>query len=201
MDNEEHQAEIDRVAAEMKDEHDREADRKTAEIMERLDLQALNAGINKSVNPTSLEAAVSMVNSMKQDQGNMMTLDPNTYKYKMKDRYAIGKQTPNYNITFQNTVDGKQVEVGRIDFNGGALKFEGNFEESAVKFMDHLAGSFNGRLKAEHVGAAKLLVEFVTFELGDEMELDDAYRKGFNDAIYAVRGILSKKIKELENKP
>jgi hypothetical protein len=52
MDNEEHQAEIDRVAAEMKDEHDREADRKTAEIMERLDLQALNAGINKSVNPT-----------------------------------------------------------------------------------------------------------------------------------------------------
>jgi hypothetical protein len=169
----------------MKDEHDREADRKTAEIMERLDLQALNAGINKSVNPTSLEAAVSMVNSMKTDPSKLM----------------IAKQTPNYNITFQNTVDGKQVEVGRIDFNGGALKFEGNFEESAVKFMDHLAGSFNGRLKAEHVGAAKLLVEFVTFELGDEMELDDAYRKGFNDAIYAVRGILSKKIKELENKP
>jgi hypothetical protein len=81
------------------------------------------------------------------------------------------------------------------------MKFEGNFEESAVKFMDHLSGSFNGRLKAEHVGAAKLLVEFVTFELGDAMELDDAYRKGFNDAIHAVRGILSKKIKELENKP
>jgi hypothetical protein len=37
--------------------------------------------------------------------------------------------------------------------------------------------------------------------LGDEIELDDAYRKGFNDAIYAVRGILSKKIKEMENKP
>jgi hypothetical protein len=189
MDDEERQAEIDRVAAEMKDEHDREAFRKTREIMERLDLQALNAGINKTVNPTSLEAAQSM-------------------RYNMKDRYIsdprvlmVGAQTPNYNITFQNTVDGKQVQVGKIDFNGGTMKFEGNFEESAVKFMDHLATNFNGRLKAEHVSAAKLLVEFVTFELDEAMELDDGYRKGFNDAIHAVRGILSKKIKELENKP
>jgi hypothetical protein len=31
--------------------------------------------------------------------------------------------------------------------------------------------------------------------------LDDAYRKGFNDAMYAVRGVLSKKIKEMEHKP
>jgi hypothetical protein len=192
MDDEEHQAEIDRVAAEMKDEHDREAFRKTREIMERLDLQALNAGINKTVNPTSLEAAHNM-------------------KINMQDRYSTGwndprmmvmaQSKPDYNITFQNTVDGKNVQVGKIDFNGGTMKFEGNFEESAVKFMDHLATNFNGRLKAEHVSAAKLLVEFVTFELGDEIELDDAYRKGFNDAIHAVRGILSKKIKELENKP
>jgi len=192
MDNdEERQAEITRLTQVIETEHDQEADRKTAEIMERLNLQALNAGINKTVNPTSLEAAVNMVNSMKQDQGKMM---------------SIGISKPDYNITFQNSVTDEQgnmtnVRVGKIDFNGGALKFEGNFEESAVKFMDHLAGSFNGRLKAEHVGAAKLLVEFVTFELSDEMELDDAYRKGFNDAIHAVRGILSKKIKEMENKP
>jgi hypothetical protein len=182
MDDEEQQADLARLTQELEDEHDREAERKTAEIMERLDLQKFNAGINKTVNPTSLEAAQSIT-------------------YKVKDRYEISVAKPNYNITFQNTVDGKQVEVGKIDFNGGALKFEGNFEESAVKFMDHLAGSFQGRLKAEHVGAAKLLVEFVTFELSDEMELDDAYRKGFNDAIHAVRGILSKKIKEMENKP
>jgi hypothetical protein len=191
MDDEERQAEIKRITEELEDEHDQEADRKTAEIMEKLDLQALNAGINKTVNPTSLKAAVNMVNSMKQDQGKMM---------------SIGVSKPNYNITFQNSVTDEQgntknVQVGRIDFNGGTMKFEGNFEESAVKFMDHLSGSFNGRLKAEHVGAAKLLVEFVTFELSDEMELDDAYRKGFNDAIYAVRGLLSKKIKEMENKP
>ena len=192
MDNdEERQAEITRLTQVIEAGHDQEADRKTAEIMEKLDLQALNAGINKTVNPTSLEAAISMVNSMKQDQGKMM---------------SIGIAKPDYNITFQNSVTDEQgnmknVQVGKIDFNGGTMKFEGNFEESAVKFMDHLSASFNGRLKAEHVGAAKLLVEFVTFELGDEMELDDAYRKGFNDAIYAVRGLLSKKIREMENKP
>jgi len=192
MDDEEYQADLSRLTHELEDAHAQEADRKTAEIMERLDLQALNSGINKTVNPTSLEAAHNM-------------------KINMQDRYSTGwndprmmvmaQSKPNYNITFQNTVDGKNVQIGKIDFNGGTMKFEGNFEESAVKFMDHLATNFNGRLKAEHVNAAKLLVEFVTFELGDEMELDDAYRKGFNDAIYAVRGILSKKIKEMENKP
>jgi hypothetical protein len=193
MDDEERQAEITRLTQVIEAGHDQEADRKTAEIMERLDLQKLNAGINKTVNPTSLEAAVNMVNSMKTVPSKLVSLDPNTYTYKTTK--------PDYNITFQNTVDGKNVQVGKIDFNGGALKFEGNFEESAVKFMDHLAGSFNGRLKAEHVSAAKLLTEFVTFELDEAMELDDGYRKGFNDAIHAVRGILSKKIKELENKP
>ena len=121
--------------------------------------------------------------------------------YKTKDRYTLGVAKPDYNITFQHVIDGKQVQIGKLDFNGAALKFEGNAEESAVKFIDHLADKFQGRLRDEHLSAAKLLVEFVTFELGDEMELDDAYRKGFNDAIYAVRGILSKKIKEMEYKP
>jgi hypothetical protein len=134
----------------------------------------------------------------------------------MKDRYAIGWNDPramtmaiakpDYNICFNNSVPDeqgnmKQVQIGKIDFNGGMLKFEGNAEQSAVVFMDSLATTFQGRLKAEHVSAAKLLAEFVTFELDSEMELDDGYRKGFNDAIHAVRGILSKKIKEMENKP
>ena len=186
MDDEEYQADLSRLTHELEDAHAQEADRRTAEIMEKLDLQALNSGINKTVNPTSLEAAVSMINSMKQDQGKMMTM-------------AIAK--PDYNITFQNTVEGKQVQVGKLDFNGAMLKFEGNADQSAMLFIYSLTTTFRKRLDAEHVGAAKLLVEFVTFELGDEIELDDAYRKGFNDAIHAVRGILSKKIKEMENKP
>jgi hypothetical protein len=114
---------------------------------------------------------------------------------------SIGKAPPDYSIMFQNTVDGKQVQVGKLDFNGGTLKFEGNFEESALLFMDGLARSFQGRLKAEHLSAAKLVAEFVTFELSDVVELDDTYRKGFNDALCAVRGILAKNIKEMENKP
>ena len=192
MDNDEYEADLSRLTHELEDAHAQEADRKTAEIMERLDLQALNAGINKTVNPTSLEAAQSM-------------------RYNMKERYAVGFSDPrmmtmaiakpDYNITFNNTVDGKNVQIGKIDFNGGTMKFEGNADQSAVVFMDSLATTFQGRLKAEHVSAAKLIVEFVTFELDSEMELDDAYRKGFNDAIHAVRGILSKKIKEMENKP
>lgn len=192
MDDEEQQAEIKRLTEELEDEHDREAERKTAEIMEKLDIQKFNAGINKTVNPTSLEAA-------------------HHVRYSMTERYAQGWSdpralmiTPNkvdYNITFQNTIDGKPVQIGKIDFNGGMLKFEGNADASAMVFMDSLAVNFQGRLKAEHVSAAKLLTEFVTFELDEAMELDDGYRKGFNDAIHAVRGILSKKIKELENKP
>lgn len=197
MDNEEREAEIKRIADEMEDAHAQDADRRTAEIMERLDLQALNSGINKTVNPTSLAAAQSMRISMK-DRYSVGWSDPRTM--------TMGVAKPDYNITFQNTVTDeegnmKTVQIGKIDFNGGTMKFEGNFDESAVKFMDHLAGNFQGRLKAEHVSAAKLLTEFVTFELDGEMELDDGYRKGFNDAIHAVRGILSKKIKEMENKP
>lgn len=197
MDNDEYEADLSRLTHELEDAHAQEADRKTAEIMEKLDLQALNSGINKTVNPTSLEAAHNM-------------------RINMKERYAVGFNDPrmmtmaiakpDYNICFNNSVSDeqgnmKQVQIGKIDFNGAVMKFEGNADQSAVVFMDSLATTFQGRLKAEHVGAAKLLAEFVTFELGEEMELDDAYRKGFNDAIHAVRGILSKKIKEMENKP
>ena len=198
MDNDEYEADLSRLTHELEDAHAQEADRKTAEIMEKLDLQALNSGINKTVNPTSLEAAHNMRINMK-DRYAAGWSDP-----RMMATMAIAK--PDYNICFNNSVadaDGnmKQVQIGKIDFNGGAMKFEGNAEQSAVVFMDSLASTFQGRLKAEHMSAAKLLAEFVTFELGEEMELDDAYRKGFNDAIHAVRGILSKKIKEMENKP
>jgi len=179
--DEERQAEIDRIAAEMKERHSQEAFRKTAEIMERLDIQALNSGINKSVNPTSLEAAHHVM-------------------YKMKDRYGIDVAKPDYNITFQNTVDGKHVQVGKIDFNGGSMKFEGNFEESAVKFMDHLAANFKGRLNDEHISAAKVLLELVTFELEREVELDDAYRKGFNDGMATCRAVLRRKIQQMEKR-
>jgi hypothetical protein len=197
MDNDDYEADLSRLTHELEDAHAQEADRKTAEIMEKLDLQALNSGINKTVNPTSLEAAHNMRISMK---------DRYSYGWSDPKMMTMAIAKPDYNICFNNSVPDeqgnmKQVQIGKIDFNGAMLKFEGNADQSAVVFMDSLATTFQGRLKAEHVSAAKLLTEFVTFELDGEMELDDGYRKGFNDAIHAVRGILSKKIKEMENKP
>ena len=99
MDDEEREAEIKRAAEELEDEHDQRAERMTAEIMAKLDLGRINAGINKTVNPTSLEAAHHM-------------------RYSMKDRYSLGwsdprsnailQQKPDYNIVFQNSVNDEQ---------------------------------------------------------------------------------------------
>lgn len=189
--DEDRQAEVMRVAQEMQEQHETEADRKTKEIIEKLDIQALNAGINKTVNPTSLEAAQSM-------------------RIKMTERYSVGwsdprkftiaQAKPDYNITLNNTVDGKQVQIGKLDFNGAMMKFDGNADASAIVFMDSLAQTFKGRLEAEHVNAAKLLLELVTFKLEGEMELDSAYRKGFNDGMATCRAVLRKKIQEMERK-
>jgi hypothetical protein len=74
MDNDEYEADLSRLTHEWIDAHAQEADRKTAEIMEKLDLQALNSGINKTVNPTSLEAAQSMRINMKDMQIHPMTM-------------------------------------------------------------------------------------------------------------------------------
>lgn len=194
MDDEEREAELTRLTQELEDEHDQRAERMTAEIMAKLDLGRLNAGINKTVNPTSLEAAHHM-------------------RYSMKDRYSLGwsdprslmikEQKPDYNIVFQNSVNDeqgnpKQVQIGKIDFNGGVMKFEGNADSSAMVFMDSLATTFSGRLKTEHVNAAKLLLELVTFELDGESEVDSVYRKGFNDGMACCRAMLKKKIQEME---
>ena len=189
--NEEHEAEITRLVQVIEAGHVQEADRKAAEIMEKLDIQALNAGINKTVNPTSLEAAQSMRISMSERYSAGWS-DPR--------KFTIAQAKPDYNITLNNTVDGKQVQIGKLDFNDGMMKFDGNADQSAIVFMDSLAQTFKGRLEAEHVNAAKLLLELVTFELEGEMELDSAYRKGFNDGMATCRAVLRKKIQEMERK-
>ena len=189
--NEEHEAEITRLVQVIEAGHAQEADRKAAEIMEKLDIQALNAGINKTVNPTSLEAAQSMRISMSERYSAGWS-DPR--------KFTIAQAKPDYNITLNNTVDGKQTQIGKLDFNGAMMKFDGNADASAIVFMDSLAQTFKGRLEAEHVNAAKLLLELVTFELEGEMELDSAYRKGFNDGMATCRAVLRKKIQEMERK-
>jgi hypothetical protein len=51
---------------------------------------------------------------------------------------------PNHTITLSNK-DNK--EVGKLDFNGDKLKFEGDVEESAKIFFDFLLSTFNQRIE------------------------------------------------------
>lgn len=52
---------------------------------------------------------------------------------------------PNYNFTFHNG----ERNIGRLDFNGDVMAFEGDVEESAKVFFDFLAKYFADRLKEE----------------------------------------------------
>ena len=74
---------------------------------------------------------------------------------------SVGTIKPNYNISFHN--NGK--EVGKLDFNGPALVFTGDAEESAKVFVDWIAQSFAGRLeeerKAEREACAKLADKYM----------------------------------------
>lgn len=59
---------------------------------------------------------------------------------------------PNYSLTFHQTQDNGFItkEVGHLDFNGPAMKFEGDFEESAKVFFEEIARMFANRLKEEY---------------------------------------------------
>lgn len=66
---------------------------------------------------------------------------------------SIANIKPNYNITFHKPgKDGwsNGDVIGGLDFNGPALKFEGNAEESAKVFIDWIATAFKGRLDEEY---------------------------------------------------
>ena len=52
---------------------------------------------------------------------------------------------PNYDVTFHNG----DRNIGRLDFNGDVMVFEGDAEESAKLFFDYLAERFANRLKEE----------------------------------------------------
>jgi hypothetical protein len=64
----------------------------------------------------------------------------------------------NYEIGFHNASahDAEGKKIGRLDFNGGVLKFEGKAEESAQIFIDFLMEKFVGRLKKERERCAQI---------------------------------------------
>jgi hypothetical protein len=54
---------------------------------------------------------------------------------------------PNYTIRFSNA---DNEEVGKMDFNGEGLAFEGNASESAIVFINWIDTVFRGRLEQEY---------------------------------------------------
>lgn len=69
---------------------------------------------------------------------------------------SIGNIKPNYNITFHRVVEGRNTDVvGKFDFNGPELVFEGDAAESAKVFVDWVANAFEGRLKEERAKELK----------------------------------------------
>jgi len=65
---------------------------------------------------------------------------------------SIGNAKPNYNITFHNNHNANDLgkQLGKLDFNGPQLVFEGDAEESAKVFIDWIATAFKGRLDEEY---------------------------------------------------
>jgi hypothetical protein len=63
----------------------------------------------------------------------------------MSSLLALSNIKPNYNVTFHNG----DRNIGRLDFNGDAMTFEGDAEESAQLFFNALAKYFADRLKEE----------------------------------------------------
>jgi hypothetical protein len=54
---------------------------------------------------------------------------------------------PNYTLIFHNE---DNMQIGKFDFNGEGLEFEGNATESAILFINWIAEEFKGRLEAEY---------------------------------------------------
>ncbi len=72
-------------------------------------------------------------------------MDEINYSFKPTGQISVLNIKPNHNITFHN--NGQQI--GALDFNGPALVFTGEAEESAKVFIDWIARTFHGRLEEE----------------------------------------------------
>lgn len=68
-----------------------------------------------------------------------------TQFYMPTGQLQIAKFKPNYTLTFHR--DGK--EIGKFDYNGPEMLFEGDAAESAKVFIDCVANAFHGRLEEE----------------------------------------------------
>ena len=68
-----------------------------------------------------------------------------TQFYMPTGQLQVANFKPNYNLTFHR--DGQ--EIGKFDFNGPEMIFEGDAAESAKVFIECVANAFHGRLEQE----------------------------------------------------
>jgi hypothetical protein len=97
-----------------------------------------------------------------------------TQFYMPTGQLQVANFKPNYNLTFHR--DGQ--EIGKFDFNGPEMIFEGDAAESAKVFIECVANAFHGRLEQERgAGRQEALasrpaqvspLEFVTMTLEKE---------------------------------
>ena len=59
----------------------------------------------------------------------------------------IRPMKPDYSMKFHNP-EGELI--GKLDFNGGVMTFDGNAEESAIVFFHHVSQMFSKRLDEEY---------------------------------------------------
>jgi hypothetical protein len=106
-------------------------------------------------------------------------MDEINYSFKPTGQLSVFNIKPNYNIAFHN--NGK--EIGKLDFNGPAMVFTGDAEESAKVFIDWIARSFAGRLEEERKAAQPAVPDAMTSaDIQEHIE----YVAGWNDCRQAM---------------
>jgi hypothetical protein len=99
-------------------------------------------------------------------------MDEIKYSFKPTGQLSVSSFKPNYNITFQNNGQ----EIGKLDFNGPALVFTGDAEESAKVFIDWIARSFAARLEDERKAErARLQPKKIKASKDDYCQGDERY--------------------------
>ena len=118
------------------------------------------------------------------------TNDPNTYTMnntatQTLSSVQIGVQKQNHNIIFHGP-NGK--EVGRLDFNGEELKFDGKADTSAQVFVEWARKQFNDRALADKRDVLKLVVDALVHESTGSL-YEDAEKLAILTCIQRVREI------------
>ena len=97
----------------------------------------------------------------------------------------IGRQEPNHNIVFHGP-NGK--EVGRLDFNGEQVKFDGQADVSAEVFIEWVRKTFHTRVQADKGEVLKRVMDDLLHESTGEL-YDDAEKLAILTCIQRVREI------------